>query len=346
MMSAPNPFNIRDDAPHLRGETAAGVAVPVVLESSLAVRESPQPRLSVIVVSYNAGEFLDNCVKAVLGSSIPLQLVVCDNASDDGSIERLERCWGGDERLLVLRNPTNLGFAKANNRAVKHARAEFVVLLNPDCFVGVDTLERLCQTMVSNPDAGMVGCMVRNPDGTEQAGTRRSIPTPWRTLVRIFHLDALFPSHPKFRNFVISDEPLPDSPVPMEGISGALMLVRRSALERVGPLDEGYFLHCEDLDWFMRFRADGWGILFVPDVEVTHLKGGCSKRHPLRVLWHKHRGMVRFYQKFFRHQYPRPLMWSVAAAVWTRFSVMAVGTVLRTSASQARCWMANLRQVA
>jgi hypothetical protein len=302
--------------------------------------------VSVIVVSYNAGEFLEDCVGAVLSSSVPVQLLVCDNASDDGSIERMESRYGSDDRLLILRNASNLGFARASNRAVKHAKARFVAILNPDCFVEPNTLERLCQVMDANPETGMVGCMVRNPDGTEQAGTRRSIPTPWRTLVRVLHLDMLFPRDPKFRNFVITDEPLPESPVSMEGISGALMLVRGTALENVGLLDEGYFLHCEDLDWFMRFRAAGWGILFVPGVEVVHLKGGCSKRHPLRVLWHKHRGMVRFYRKFFQHQYPRPLMWSVAAAVWARFSLIAAGTVLRASAAHARCWMANLRHVA
>lgn len=345
-MSAPNPLS-----PAAGPSTVSRAAYfdeqrVSTLHPRAAAKAEHHARISVVVVSYNAGNFLDECVRAVLSSTLPVQLLICDNASDDGSMERLERAFGNDERLLILRNSENLGFAKASNRAIRHATADLVALLNPDCFVSPDTLERLCRAMAANPKAGMAGCMVRNPDGSEQAGTRRAIPTPWRTLVRVFHLDRVFPRHPRFRNFVVKDEPLPQRTVRAEGISGALMLVRREALDEVGLLDEGYFLHCEDLDWFMRFRANAWEILFVPDVDVVHLKGGCSTRHPLRVLWHKHRGMVRFYRKFFRHQYPRVLMWSVATAVWARFSVLTIATVVCRGATQARDWMTSLRHAA
>ncbi len=86
------------------------------------------------------------------------------------------------------------------------------------------------------------------------------------------------------------------------------MFVRRKALEEIGPLDEGYFMHCEDLDWCMRFRQAGWEILFVPDTSVLHVKGVCGSSRPVRVEYYKHRGMIRFYRKFFRHQYPGVLM--------------------------------------
>ncbi len=109
------------------------------------------------------------------------------------------------------------------------------------------------------------------------------------------------------------------------------MLVRRTAVERiVGRLDEGYFLHCEDLDWCMRFRQAGLQILFVPDAEATHHKGTCSRDRPIRVLWHLHKGMVR-YRKFFQHQYPAPLMWAVVSAVWVRFVALVMG-----------CWVKRL----
>jgi hypothetical protein len=123
--------------------------------------------------------------------------------------------------------------------------------------------------------------------------------------------------------------PLPDRPVEVEAISGAFMLVRRSALEKVGPLDEGYFLHCEDLDWCMRFKQAGYQILFVPDVVVSHVKGGCSVNRPVFVEWHKHKGMIRFYRKFFRQRYPGVLMGLVFAAVWARFLVKAIVLTLK-----------------
>jgi GT2 family glycosyltransferase len=107
------------------------------------------------------------------------------------------------------------------------------------------------------------------------------------------------------------------------------MFVRREALEKVGPLDEGYFLHCEDLDWCERFRRGGWKVLFVPDTTVVHDKGASSRGRPVRVLWHLHRGMVRYYRKFFRDEYPRPLFWLVLGAVWLRFGLLAGAVVVR-----------------
>jgi hypothetical protein len=101
------------------------------------------------------------------------------------------------------------------------------------------------------------------------------------------------------------------------------MLVKREAMEDVGPWDEGYFLHCEDLDWCMRFRRKDWGILFVPDARIIHHQGACSRSRPLFVEWHKHKGMMRFYRKFFRDRYPKPLWALVAFGVWLRFLMIA-----------------------
>jgi len=127
-----------------------------------------------------------------------------------------------------------------------------------------------------------------------------------------------------FFDFYLHKKPLPSQPIEVEAISGACMLVKREAIEDVGQWDEGYFLHCEDLDWCMRFRQKGWKIMFVPDAKVAHDKGTCSRSRPIFVEWHKHKGMMRFYRKFFRHQYPGVLMWLVAAGVWLRFSAVAL----------------------
>ncbi len=119
--------------------------------------------------------------------------------------------------------------------------------------------------------------MIRNPDGSEQRGARRRVPTPWRSLVDILRLHILFPHDSRFSGVSMLGEPLGAGPAEVEALSGALMLVRRSALNDVGLLDEGYFLHCEDLDWCMRFRQKGWKIMFVPDVSVVHAQGTCSR---------------------------------------------------------------------
>ncbi len=281
------------------------------------------PVVSVVIVNFNGGSLLCEAVRSVLSSTVLIDVFVSDNGSTDGSILSLRRLFGADPRLQIIDNAQNLGFARAANVAIRKAAADFVLLLNPDCIVRPDTLSRMLQAMQTNPQAGIAGCLIRDPDGGEQAGCRRAVPTPWRTLVRVLHLDKFFPSHPRFRNFILTREPLPEIPVYLEAISGAFMLVRRAVMEQVGLLDEGYFMHCEDLDWCMRFRQAGWGVLFVPDVEVFHYKGACSHGRPIRVLWYKHRGMVRFYLKFFHSQYTWPLMPLVIIAVWSRFLLLA-----------------------
>ncbi len=299
---------------------------------------SKHPAVSVIIVNFNGGPLLSKAVESVLSSTVAVEVFVSDNGSTDGSLSFLHGLAGIDTRLRIIENRKNLGFAHASNIALKQAQGEYALLLNPDAVIKPDTLAQILATLVTYPEAGMAGCLLRNPDGTEQAGCRRCVPTPWRTLVRVFQLDVLFPNHPRFRNFVLTRQPLPDTPVFLEAISGAFMLVRRKALEDVGFLDRKYFVHCEDLDWCMRFRQAGWKILFVPDVEVIHYKGACSKDRPIFVLWHKHKGMIRFYRKFFRHQYPWPLMLLVMIAVWTRFSLLVTCTLM------LRAWPAVARE--
>jgi hypothetical protein len=281
------------------------------------------PVVSVVIVNFSGGPLLSEAVRSALQSTIPVEVYVSDNGSTDGSLSSLRHLAAVDRRLQIIENRTNLGFARAANVALERAQGKYVLLLNPDAVIQPDTLVRMIGTLAAYPDVGMAGCLLRNPDGTEQAGCRRSVPTPWRTLVRVLHLDKLFPNHPRFRNFILTQQPLPETPVFLEAISGAFMLVRRKALEDVGYLDEKYFLHCEDLDWCMRFRQAGWKILFVPNVEVVHHQGTCSKSKPVFVLWHKHKGMIRFYRKFFHNQYPWPLMPLVLAAVWMRFMLLA-----------------------
>ena len=278
---------------------------------------------SVVVVNFNGGKLLTECVDSVLKSNVPVQVLVSDNNSSDGSINLLNS-QVLESRLQVVMNDRNLGFAQGVNNVVPLARGEFILFLNPDCVIQPDIIKEMIGKIEKRSDVGMAGCLILNLDGSEQAGCRRRVPTPWRTMVRVLHLPSLFPKHPRFQDIALSKEPLPNGDIEVEAISGAFMLVRREALEDVGLLDEHYFLHCEDLDWCMRFRKRGWKILFVPDVEISHAKGECSHSRPVRVEWHKHKGMIRFYRKFFRHQYPLPLMLLVMITVWMRFTAIAV----------------------
>jgi GT2 family glycosyltransferase len=282
--------------------------------------------ISAIIVNYNAGLILNEAVNSLLGSESVTKVIVVDNGSTDHSMEEIERLAVLQSRLIFIHNNKNLGFAKACNIAIAAAgENDYLLFLNPDCLVDCDALEALLACMESSPQAGMAGPLIINPDGTEQAGGRRSAPTPCRAFIRAFGLSRLRGRYPRlFSDFLLHQQPLPDGSIEVEAISGSCMLVRRDAMLDVGLLDERYFLHCEDLDWCMRFRLKGWKIMFVPDARAIHQKGVSSKTRPIFVEWHKHKGMMHFYRKFFHHQYPFVLMWLVAAGVWLRFGVMAI----------------------
>ena len=285
--------------------------------------------LSVIVVNFNAGALLSRCVGAVLESFAAVEIYVSDNGSSDQSLAQLRDRYGQDPRLHILENRANLGFARANNLALEQTRAPFLLFLNPDCIVQPNTLHRMIRFMEDRPQAGMAGCVIRNPDGTEQVASRRTIPDPWVALVRFLYLDRIWPDLVGGKRLNRTDEPLPEKPIAVEAISGSFMLVRREALASVGPLDEGYFLHCEDLDWFVRFRQGGWQIYLVPDAEVVHYKGFCSLRRPIAVEWHKHRGMVRFFRKFQSQRHSMPFRLLVMLGIWAHFLAVLIPQSLR-----------------
>ena len=283
---------------------------------------SPPDTVSLIIVNYNACDRIVACVSSAL-SQVD-EVIVVDNASRDDSLAQLQAVFSGDRRLKIVRNRENLGFAAACNIGAEHSTCSYLFFLNPDCVLEPDSVKHLVWVLDDDPDVGMAGGLLLNPDGTEQAGGRRAIPTPWRSFVRAFGLSRFAGRWPRlFFDFHLHKQPLPTHPIEVEAISGACMLLRRAAMQDVGRWDEGYFLHCEDLDFSMTLRRKGWKIMFVPDGRIFHDKGGCSRARPIFVEWHKHRGMMRFYRKFFQHQYPGPLMWLVALGIWLRFGMVA-----------------------
>jgi len=281
-----------------------------------------KPSVSVIIVNYNGGPLLAECVRSVFKSTVPVEVLVSDNASTDTSLIDLQMICGADERLRIIESPTNLGFATANNLALDQSKSPFLLFLNPDCIVQPDTLERMLTLFDADAKLGMAGCLIRNPNGSEQPGCRRSIPTPWRTFVHLTGLDRrLGPTDPRFRSYLHTGLPLPAQPEEIEAISGAFMLVRRAALDDVGPMDAGFFMHFEDLDWCLRFRRKGWKVMFEPTVEILHVGGVCTVVRPMAVEYHKHMGMIRFYRKFFRDQNPLLLYFVLFPAIVGRFLV-------------------------
>lgn len=285
--------------------------------------------VSIVTVNYNGGSLLSQCINSALDQA--QEVIIVDNASSDSSLIELERLFLAKDCFQIIRLPQNRGFAAGCNIGLSASTQRYILFLNPDCILQKNSLHRMVQVMESDPRIGMVGGYLVNPDGSEQGGGRRAIPTPWRAFVRAFGLYRLAKYWPQlFFDFHLDQQPLPQKPVEVEAISGALMLVRRQAIDDVGSWDENYFLHCEDLDWCMRFKQKGWKIVFVPDAPVIHYQGTCSRARPFFVTWHKHKGMMRFYRKFFRHQYPSALMGIITLGVWLRFGVTVSFYVLRS----------------
>lgn len=294
----------------------------------MEIKTYHQQPVSIVTVNYNGGSLLSQCVHAVLDQA--REVIIVDNASSDSSLTELERFSLPNDRIQIIRLPDNRGFAAGCNTGLSASTQPYILFLNPDCILQENSLQRMVQVMESDPRIGMVGGYLVNPDGSEQGGGRRAIPTPWRAFVRAFGLYRLAKFWPTvFFDFHLDQQPLPLKPVEVEAISGALMLVRRQAIDDVGSWDENYFLHCEDLDWCMRFKQKNWKIFFVPDAPVIHHKGTCSRSRPFFVAWHKHKGMARFYKKFFRQQYPIGLMAIVTAGIWLRFGVTVIYYILR-----------------
>ena len=287
----------------------------------------PKNLVSAIVVNFNAEICIEECLEGIFGSNgnLQLEVIVVDNASTDESVAALKAAEKNHSNLKVIWNRVNIGFSRACNQALRDAQGKHILFLNPDCIVQENTLEELVTVLKQSENVGMVGPLIVNPDGSEQAGARRKVPTPWRSLMQTLNLGHLFPS----RDFRLHKTPLPTEATPVDAISGAFMLVKYEALQQVGAMDKKYFMHCEDLDLAMRFKEADWQILFVPHAKVMHHKGVSSAGRDIRVLWYMHIGMLRFYQKFFRHKYPLPIMGLVYIGVWLRFSALATLKILR-----------------
>lgn len=277
-------------------------------------------KVSAIIVNFNAGCLLNISVNSLLNCPDISEIILVDNASSDSSLDTVRE----NPQLKIIENSSNLGFASACNIGLQHIQNDYVLFFNPDCLLSPDALANMLACLKSDINIGMVGGFLIHPDGSEQAGGRRAVPTPWRSFVRAFGLYHFEHRWPKlFFDFYLHNQTIPTKPIEVEAISGACMLVKHKAIDHVGVWDQEYFLHCEDLDWCMRFRQNGWKICFVPNAKVIHEQGFCGKSRPIFVEFHKHKGMVRFYKKFFRHQYPGLLMGLVVFGVWFRFLLIA-----------------------
>jgi N-acetylglucosaminyl-diphospho-decaprenol L-rhamnosyltransferase len=267
----------------------------------------------VVIVHYETPELLGRCLRALHAGrdTIRVETLVIDNASPAFDGESVQR---GFPRTTVVINERNHGFAAAANLGLRAATGRYLLLLNPDTIVALDTLPRMVEYMDEHTDVGCSTARLIREDGGLDLACRRSFPTPARALYRLTWLSRLFPQSKRFGQYNLTylDE---HREADIDAPCGAFMLVRREVVDQVGLLDERYFMYGEDLDWSYRIKQAGWRITYTPITTVTHVKRAASRRARGRTIRAFYDAMRIFYREYYEQAQPRWLSWLVYRAI-------------------------------
>jgi hypothetical protein len=251
--------------------------------------------LSIIIVNWNTREYLDRCLRSVLGElkGLEYEVFVVDNASDDGSVEMVQAQY---PQVRLIANKDNPGFARANNMAIRESRGRYILLLNPDTEMRSGALAALLEFLERTPGAGAAGARLLNADGSLQISAYPE-PTIWRELWRLFHLDSIRP----YANYPMHTWGL-KQPRQVDVLMGACVLLPRQALDAVGTFDEQFFMYSEEVDLCLRLRQGGWQLFWIPQAEVIHYGGQSTQQAAEEMFLRLYQGKI----MYFRKHYPGP----------------------------------------
>ena len=246
-------------------------------------------KLSIVIVSYNVCTYVEECLDSVqkAAEGIVVEVFVVDNASSDDTVEVISRRYPW---VKMIANQENLGFARANNIAIRQAAGDYVLLLNPDTVVGGSTLRQALDFMDAHPQAGGAGVMMHNADGTIAPESRRALPTPWVSCLKMLGFT---------KRYYMSHLPW-DKPSQIEVISGAFCMLRRNALDEIGLLDEDFFMYGEDIDLSYRLLKGGWQNWYLP-YPIVHYKGKSTQKSDYRYVHIFYQAMLIFFRKHYGH---------------------------------------------
>lgn len=260
-------------------------------------------KLSVIIVNYNVKYYLDQCIRSVLRAfeemNTPAEIIVVDNHSADSSVDYLEQRYPQKLFPMVrfVRSAHNLGFARANNIAIRQSRGEYVLLLNPDTIVGEDALKASVDFMDVHENAGAVGVRMLGAQGRRAMESRRGLPTPMVSFFKMLGFCNRWPHHRLFGKYYMGYLPW-DEPSQIEVVSGAYCMLRRKALDEVGLLDEDFFMYGEDIDLSYRVLKGGYHNYYLP-VDILHYKGESTQKSSFRYVHVFYEAMLIFFRKHY-----------------------------------------------
>jgi hypothetical protein len=281
--------------------------------------------LSIVLVHYRSPDQLLNCLASLEADSGGRQseTVVVDNDSRDGAPEVLRERHPG---ARVIANDANVGYARAVNQGIHATTGEFVLVMNPDCEVRAGALNALVEFLRAHPRAAVAGPRILNPDGTLEYSAR-SFPDHLTFLFNRYSLlTRLFPANPFSRRYLLTDWDHA-SVREVDWLSGACLMVRREAIDRVGPMDEAFFMFNEDVDWCRRMKTAGWEVCYVPDAVVVHHIGASRRKVGARIICARHVGMIHYFHK---HHPTHPLISILAdTLIMVRAGLMMAANALR-----------------
>ncbi len=255
--------------------------------------------LSVIIVNYNVSPFLEQALlsvrKALARLNAPAEVFVVDNNSADDSVQMVQQRF---PEVTLIANSQNVGFAKANNQAIRQATGTYILLLNPDTIVAEDTFVHCCRFMDTHPAAGGLGVQMLNGQGVYLPESKRGLPTPEVSFYKIFGLTKLFPHSKTFARYYLGHLNK-NQTHEIEVLAGAFMFLRYSVLDKVGLLDEAFFMYGEDIDLSYRICQAGYKNYYYPHTRIIHYKGESTRRNSLQYVYVFYRAMAIFYRKHF-----------------------------------------------
>lgn len=279
--------------------------------------------LSIIIVNYNVKHFLEQCLLSVRKAlqGIESEVIVVDNNSVDGSVQMLQEKFLHE--ITLITNQDNPGFSKANNQGIRIATGKYILLLNPDTIVEENTFRICIDFMEKHPDAGALGVKMIDGSGKFLPESKRGFPTPAVSFYKIFGLAALFPNSKTFGKYHLSYLDKDKNHV-IEILAGAYMFMRKAALDKVGYLDEDFFMYGEDIDLSYRITEGGYQNYYLADTKIIHYKGESTKKGSLNYVKVFYQAMIIFANKHFSGSYQRTFIAMIQIAVYLR----AFGAVL------------------
>lgn len=258
------------------------------------VSDNAVPDVSICIVNWNRADCLRECLRSIWRSkpSVSFEIIVIDNASTDDSVSVVNA--ESTQAMLVV-NSENVGFARANNQAFELARGRYLLLLNNDTAMLSGTLDAMITFMEQHPDAGILGCKVLNPDGSLQPSCRR-LPSLSTLFWRAVYLDKLFP-HNRWTAADTMSGWRHDTVREVDVIMGCCMLVRRTMLDQIGPLDERFFMYSEETDWCCRAHQHGWKVYFTPEAQIIHYGGQSASLQTVAMAMHFQQSRIEYFRK-------------------------------------------------